>query len=215
MGNELDDLFLKYNSDKSSAFHNYSDPYYRFWKDLRNEPICLVELGVLDGASIRAWYDFFPRARIVGVDINEVCRSLENERLFIEVGSQTDMSFLRYLYRKHKTFNIIIDDASHIWSDQKTSFAHLFENLSPGGWYVIEDLSTSYLKGSVWDSGEPNTVDFLKCRLDDLNLNGKSICGVREVAGKELNYYEKWVEFMFFFKGIVFIKKRKAALNEL
>ena len=55
-------------------------------------------------------------------------------------------------------------------------------------------------------------IDFIKERIDDLNLNGKSICGVLEVGGKELNYYEKWLEELTFFKGVCLFQKRKVSL---
>ena len=40
--------------------------------------------------------------------------------------------------------DVVIDDGSHIGEHQWASFRSLFPALSPGGWYVLEDLSTSY-----------------------------------------------------------------------
>lgn len=209
--NELDQLLTKYNTDKSSLFHNYSKVYFEKFKGRRLEQLTLLEIGVLEGASIKAWYDFFPNANIVGADLGNDCQRFSNDRIFIEIGDATTPEFLETITKKY-SFDIIIDDGSHRWIDQRVSFEFLFQKLTPGGIYVVEDLSTSYLKGSVWDTGAPSMIEFIKERIDDLNLNGKSICGVLEVGGKELNYYEKWLEELTFFKGVCLFQKRKVSL---
>ena len=113
---------------------------------------------------------------------------------------------------KHGGFDIVIDDGGHTWYQQQTTFEFLFPRINPDGMYVIEDLSTSYLKGSIYDTGNPTMVEFLKRIMDDLNLNGKSTCGVKELKGKSLTLYEQWLESIFFFKGLCIIKKRKVSL---
>jgi hypothetical protein len=40
---------------------------------------------------------------------------------------------------------VVIDDGSHIGGDICTSFDALWPHLQPGGWYVVEDLATSYV----------------------------------------------------------------------
>ena len=60
----------------------------------RHEPIDVLEIGVLNGGSVRSWRQFFCSARIIGVDINPNCRRYEDDRVVIEIGSQEDPSFL-------------------------------------------------------------------------------------------------------------------------
>ena len=142
--NELDQLLTKYNTDKSSLFHNYSKVYFEKFKGRRLEQLTLLEIGVLEGASIKAWYDFFPNANIVGADLGNDCQRFSNDRIFIEIGDATTPEFLETITKKY-SFDIIIDDGSHRWIDQRVSFEFLFQKLTPGGIYVVEDLSTSYL----------------------------------------------------------------------
>ena len=212
MTNILDDIFIKYNTDKSSLYHNYSYPYFIFFKEIQNYKLTLMEIGVQYGASIRSWYEFFLNSRIVGIDIDESCRKFSNDRISIEIGDQTDTKFLEKVNTKHGGFDIVIDDGGHTWYQQQTTFEFLFPRINPDGMYVIEDLSTSYLKGSIYDTGNPTMVEFLKRIMDDLNLNGKSTCGVKELKGKSLTLYEQWLESIFFFKGLCIIKKRKVSL---
>ena len=40
---------------------------------------------------------------------------------------------------------IFIDDGSHRWDDQINTFENMFTKLKPGGFYVIEDIDTSFL----------------------------------------------------------------------
>ena len=210
--NELDNIFIKYGTDKSSLFHNYSEAYSIIFEKYRYEKLKVLEIGVLDGNSVKSWEEYFTNSLIIGLDIEPQCKQYESDRISIEIGSQTDVEFLKSISKKYNGFDIVIDDGGHTWHQQKKTFKVLFEELNPGGIYVIEDLSTSYLTGSVWDTDEGTTVEFLKRILDDLNLNGKSICGVKEVSVKVLNTYEKWIEYMFFFKGLCLIKKRENSL---
>jgi hypothetical protein len=211
--NELDDLARKYNTDKSSLFHNYTEPYNFMFRERRSDVLKICEVGVMGGASVWMWRDFFRNAQIIGIDVNPDCKSLEEDRIKIRIGNQTDAGFLDGLIGEFGAFDIFIDDGGHTWFQQKFTFNYIFPHISPGGIYIIEDLSTSYLKGSVWDTAGECTVDYLKRLMDDLNLNGKSICGTLEIDNKSLNVFETWLESMFFFKGIVFIKKRKIPLQ--
>lgn len=213
MNDNLDNIFIKYGTDKSSLFHNYSLPYSMFFDKIREKKLNILEIGVSDGCSINSWAEFFPNSTIVGIDRDIRCKEQEKERIFVEIGDQTDKLFLERVSDKYNRFNIIIDDGGHIWNQQKTSFEILFKKLLPDGFYVVEDLSTSYQKGSEWDSGDEPTFEFFKKIFDDLNLNGKSICGIKEIGGKPLNYYESWIEYIFLFKGFILIKKRIASIE--
>ena len=211
--NKLDELAVKYNTDKSSLFHDYTKIYDFVFKDLRNEKYKFLEIGVLDGASLKMWGEYFDESLIIGMDVDEKCKVFENDRVNIEIGNQTDLVFLDKIVEKYKKFDIILDDGGHTWFQQKTTFTHLYKNVDEGGFYIIEDLSTSYLTGSVWDTNEENTTNFLKKLVDDVNLNGKSIVGVKEIQNKDINYFESTIEYILFFKGTCIIKKRKNYLK--
>lgn len=213
MTNELDILAIKHNTDKSSLFHNYTKMYDWNFNKCKNDHITFMEIGVLDGSSIKMWNEYFPNAKLIGVDVDYNCKKFETNNVHIEIGNQTDLNFLDTLINKYNKFDVILDDGGHTWKQQKTTFTHLFPHVNGGGYYIIEDLSTSYLTGSVWDTNEQSTVEFLKNIVDDINLNGKSIVGTNEISGKNLNLYEKSIEYCIFYKGVCIIKKRETSLD--
>ena len=58
--------------------HRYTPHYARHFSGLRGEKLVLIELGIggyarerQGGASLRMWRWFFPRAQVVGVDIED------------------------------------------------------------------------------------------------------------------------------------------------
>ena len=68
--------------------------------------------------------------------------------------------------------NIIIDDASHKWSDQILSLVRLFPTLSSGGIYIIEDIGTSF--SSFIDSYENDAS--IRC-YEFLSLISEAVAG--------------------------------------
>lgn len=147
--NNLSKLGKVYGTDKGDEWHTYAnltylDIYGRYLKDLKQTDINLLEIGVLDGASLRMWKKFFPRARIFGLDIDPNAKQYEEDRIAIFVGSQTDESTLEKLVREAEYFDIIIDDGSHVNKHIIKTYGYLFKYLRSGGFYIVEDLGTSY-----------------------------------------------------------------------
>ena len=135
----LNALGILCGTDKSQLGFDYLRHYDRSLSRFRDVPMNLVEIGVANGASTKMWKRYFPKALIVGVDIQERCKAYEEERLKIEIGSQSDGTFLDALMAKYPP-TVMIDDGSHIASDIIFTFERAFPALLPGGCYIIEDL---------------------------------------------------------------------------
>jgi len=134
----------KVNANHSFAGKSYLDIYEIYLSGLRRRPVSLLEIGVLSGKSLRTWRDYFPNGAIHGIDIDPSTKSHEAERIRIEVGSQDDPEFLGRIF-PGETFDLIVDDGSHINTFTVASFQALFhQRLKPGGIYIIEDLACSY-----------------------------------------------------------------------
>mgnify|MGYP006428729963 CR=1 FL=1 len=143
----LNDIFDQYGSDKGSLKHNYGSVYEIYLHEFRNKSPNLLELGVLNGASLRAWRTYIPNASIWGLDIDPVVRERLLGEINIEVitGSQSDDHVLGELVAAASPgFDIVIDDGSHVNAHIIASFSFLFPRLLPGGVYIIEDLLESY-----------------------------------------------------------------------
>src|SRR5690348_14331642 len=114
---------------------SYLRVYEKLFEPLRDNPLALLELGVKEGGSVRAWEAYFPNARIAGLD-----RKLPNcsvsKRVSLFEGDQTDIDLLAHAAAEVAPdgFDIIIDDCAHIGWAAKASFWYLFDNhLKPGG----------------------------------------------------------------------------------
>lgn len=215
----LNELAVKWGTDKRAGIHNYTKWYEAMWGAQRLEPVKFLEIGVQTGASIRMWEEFFPNGKIVGLDIDPRCKVLESRRVSIVIGSQDDPAIRDQLTALHpKGFDIIVDDGSHVSEHMEKSFDLYFPSLlKPGGTYVIEDLHCSYRPG--YQGNTPLTImNWLKQRLDDLNLNGSSGVGDYQVSEdyvanlRPLNSYEKEIESMMFVRCMAVITKRMRRL---
>ena len=143
---ELDKIGQRYGTDKSSLINNYLFFYHRYFSGLRGKSdLRLLEIGVHEGASLKMWEEYFPHAEIiVGMDVNPLAKCFEGGRIVVELGDQSDPERLAFIGHQHGPFDIVLDDGSHIWDHQVTSLRNLFEYVKPGGFYVLEDLATSF-----------------------------------------------------------------------
>jgi hypothetical protein len=126
----------------------YLRSYSRLLDPRRLDPLSVLELGVSSGASLLCWRDYLPNATIVGIDVAEPpARILNVDRLHFVQGSQDDPLVLERAAKiVGGTFDLIVDDASHIGYLTKRSLHYLFPHwLKPGGWYVIEDYGTGFI----------------------------------------------------------------------
>ena len=138
-GIALDVIGAIEGTDKSSGIHDYLRHYEALFAPWKHSAIAVLEIGVLGGASLRMWEQFFARARIIGADINPDVQRHSTDRVTIEIGSQDDATFLDHLCNTYAP-TIIIDDGSHMAHHVIFTFEHCFRLLPPGGIYVVEDL---------------------------------------------------------------------------
>jgi len=127
----LDELAIKYGSDKSSLAHNYC-PFYE--AHLPKSPKKLLEIGVLHGASVRMWKEYFPECQIHAIDLFEENPIPDIDGVVWHKGNQCDWLLLEWL--RNEDFDVIIDDGSHNARDQMITFFGLFN----GKQYYIEDI---------------------------------------------------------------------------
>ncbi|MCE1160949.1 MAG: class I SAM-dependent methyltransferase [Burkholderiales bacterium] len=158
---QLAALFNQYGSDKASV-HNY----HLLYGAILNAPAhirAVLEIGMgtnnedvvstmgrggHPGASLRAFRDFLPNARIYGADIDE--RILFNEsRIETFFVDQTDLAITKQLFENlHQTFDLIIDDGLHAPNANISVLLAGLDYLNTGGCLVVEDIASSHLP--VW-----------------------------------------------------------------
>lgn len=125
---------------------HYLELYNKYFADLADKELSILELGIFDGHSLEYFSKMFPKSKVLGVDINKCERAFSSDRVIMHQGSQDDPALFQKIMVENgvKHFDIIIDDCSHIGSLTLDSFNILYPFLSPGGLYVIEDWGMGY-----------------------------------------------------------------------
>ncbi len=118
------------------TLHNYIETYDKLFGPFRQKPISLLEIGVEQGHSLRMWRDYFPEARITGIDIKRPKQDITG--CWFHICDQSNPESLEETF-KDTEFDIIIDDGSHVLEHQIISRECLFKKLKKGGLYIIED----------------------------------------------------------------------------
>ena len=166
-GNVLDRRGFLQGTDKASLqqtsgyiriAHDYLRHYDYLFSPFRTESFPLIEFGCARGDSLRMWEEYFPSADIYGIDLDETAKRHETERIHVVIGDATSQKTHDDL--KASTGGsafIILDDASHAWGDQRRSFELFWDMVSPGGFYVIEDLECGTL--GAYPAYPPKVLD--------------------------------------------------------
>ena len=146
---ELCSIMNRNGSDKGSGHHNYTKLYYKLFKDIRDEPLNILEIGIgsinstipsnmagdnpnkityKPGGSIRGWLEFFPQSTIYAGDIDRSIIEFQNPRvhgLFLDQTSDERFTSLLNGYFKDIMFDIIIDDGLHYFPVNCQTLKHL------------------------------------------------------------------------------------------
>lgn len=176
----LQQIGEKYKTDKAIT-HFYMDTYEKYFAPWRDKNIVLLELGVAGGASIQTWREFFPKAKVYGIDLNPDCAG---EGIFI--GSQIDHNFLSEVIYAIGKPNIIIDDASHYAPYTIDTFEYLFPKMAKGGYYVIEDTHCFYDRtyglAPPFEEGASEIFQFFTSLACDVDVHGRAMTGNAKFA---------------------------------
>ncbi|HLR76746.1 MAG TPA: CmcI family methyltransferase [Balneolaceae bacterium] len=209
-GGDLNELAKIYETDKYGS-HYYTPHYMAHFKKLRYKRLNLLEIGVggyeeayEGGASLRMWKKYFPFGNIYSIDIYDKS-ALQENRITIFKGSQTDEDFIKKVVNKIGELDIIIDDGSHKNEHVIKTFEILFPLMKDGGIYVVEDTQTSYWKeygGSSEELKSANTtMNYFKQFADSLNYQEFLI------PDYEPTYFDKKIVSLHFYHNLIFIYK--------
>ena len=179
----LDFLFEYYKTDKANKFknivgkgHGYSAFYEKHFEEFRSQKINLLEIGSYSGASAAAFIKYFKNIKIYCLDINLTRFQFKSKHIFtygIDVNNKKSISnFLKKINFDTSIgkFDIIIDDGSHILSDQLKSLNYFFKYLKIGGCYVIEEYRFPEYYKHLKDTEECSINDL----FEDIIYKGKA-----------------------------------------
>ena len=171
--NQLSKIYKKFSApegsgDKGTA-HSYIENYYhQRFDEIRLNKLNILEIGVSTGLSLEMWCEYFPNSNIIGVELDNIDYKPSNDRIKLIIGDGTDSK----TFQNIENLDIIIDDGSHIFTDQIFSYAILYDRLKKGGIYIIEDVKNIDAVGPFFNRLNVNAKIFdfrkLKNRNDDV-----------------------------------------------
>ncbi len=212
MNDELTPIALKFGTDKASS-HHYTKNYDRHFREFKNLPVNILEIGIggdfdeeAGGASLKMWQEYFSKGNIYGLDIAKK-PLVKGQRIKTYVGSQADPVTIAKILNDvgENNLDIIIDDGSHRPEHVIASFLMLFQHLKHGGFYVVEDVQTTYWSpygGGTDTINRPlSVVEFFKSFIDSINW--------QEIhrPGYQPNYFDLNIVSMHFYHNMIFIEK--------
>lgn len=131
-------ILNKNGSDKCQS-HTYQHVYDGLFAGFdRQAPLDILESGIELGGSLSAWKEYFPNARVTGVDIVDQ-RLPQFKRDDVEF-IVTDIKN----YQPDRKFDLIIEDGSHSNYDAVSVTVRLSQFLKLGGVLVIEDVQEGF-----------------------------------------------------------------------
>ena len=166
--------FWNQKGKTSDKWESYLPAYDSLLAQLEISVETIVEIGVQNGGSLEVWAAVAPEAKkIIGIDIDPMCANLtfDDPRISVKVTDGTLEDFTRTLKDSQTQISILVDDGSHISRDVISYFSQLWQFITPGGKYIIEDLSTSYWPFYQGGLNRADTsMQFLKRLTDVINL---------------------------------------------
>ena len=138
----FNEIGLAENTDKAAltdrGSHHYGDLYELLFRGWRNKSLSILEIGVLDGGSIRTWRRYFPYARITAIDVSDKVTFDDPNIRFIHGDAYSDEVISNLL----RSFDLMIDDGDHRVENQTIFLQRYSPLLKPGGILIIEDVIT-------------------------------------------------------------------------
>ncbi len=138
VGGEIVEQF----SDKGTV-HSYIDFYERELRPTRGHTR-LLEIGMMTGASLKLWSEYFAYYELVGIDLRAGWNREHPWQADIESDPNIELHFgidsTATVPDLGDPFKIIIDDGAHDWPSQFATFKNYWPHLVQNGVYYIEDV---------------------------------------------------------------------------
>ncbi len=158
------------------TIHSYIEVYEKIFEPYRHGSHTVLEIGILGGASLLMWEEYFASSKVYGVDHTDQplggqydLRPLIAQGHNIIIMDATNPEQVQEQFENIK-FDIIIDDASHQFDHQVITYNLLKRYLNPNGIYVIEDIQDIDKDRKAFESLGAEILDrrTLKRRYDDV-----------------------------------------------
>ncbi len=209
----LDEIGRRFQCDKSSLAHDYLRGYALAFTAVRAHRPVILEIGWNDLSSLAVWATYFPNGTVIGSFAHRPATA-PDAPFTIDVGDPNDPAYLVSLVDRFNP-DVVIDDASHRWKQQKSALRTMLPILKPGALYIIEDLQTSFVDTKDYAEGsapQQSTARYLQDLLAGLMSGGT-------VFAPEADSFQvlapSLVESMRFDRKICFVTRSATVLHQV
>ncbi len=137
--------YLREDHRRIHKWYQYFPAYEKHFERFRNRHVTIFEIGIGEGGSLEMWRRYFgPYATIVGMDVYQRCKQVEEPQVHVRIGSQADIGFLASVVDEFGPPDIVIDDGSHLQHHVNATFEFLYPLVAKNGVYLVEDLHAAY-----------------------------------------------------------------------
>lgn len=130
------------------------------------EPARIVELGIYKGGSAALLAALARPEKLTAIELAQepvqalaefiVAHQLDSvvsPHYGVDQGDADRLGALLDEDHGSEPLDLVVDDASHLYRETRTSFELLFGRLRPGGSYIIEDWGWAHFPEPLWQSG--------------------------------------------------------------
>ena len=134
-------------TDKNTT-HSYLELYQQLLFSKKNTAKNVLEVGILNGGSIKLWNDFFINATVYGLDIiniNRVWEKIKNNNniiLYTETDAYNEEFFNTTFLNCGIKFDMLLDDGPHTLDSMKQFIKLYSQVMTDDGILIIEDVQS-------------------------------------------------------------------------
>ncbi|MBL6598422.1 MAG: class I SAM-dependent methyltransferase [Alphaproteobacteria bacterium] len=211
----LREIYENHRGRQAMKWDHYLDIYQRYLEPYRGTGAHILEIGVFKGGSLQIWREYFgDDARLTAIDNDPETQKVVDEDMMLFIGGQGDPEFLATVRDTVPSFDIVIDDGSHVSSDQIASFECLFPHLNERGLYIVEDVHAGYWPTHT-SPGSPTFIDFASDLVNSQHSWYQHEVGIRSFAeppsrrakARPSTEFARQVEALHFHDSILIIEK--------
>jgi len=128
-----------YKGTDKVTTHSYGHIYKNILKELEGRKnLTILEIGILSGSFLQVLHELFPDAQLYGVDITLKNYKFDpNPNIHIYEMDGTREETADYL---NQSFDLIIEDGSHLIEHQKKTLDAFAPYLKKNGIFITEDI---------------------------------------------------------------------------
>lgn len=129
--------------DKGTT-HSYIEHYDKIFKEFKDKPIKMMEIGAAYGGSAKLWNGYFKDLELDSYELE--CHLFPETVKYFEEQSNLSLICANALKDEEPAkngkgyYDIILDDGSHYLNDQIRAAQLWYDSVKPGGLYIIEDV---------------------------------------------------------------------------